>query len=191
MDAKRIQLKLYAADHAERLDLRGLVPVFHDWVKHHRIEDEVLVNVTDYTHVPDGPGVALIGHGAHYFLDLGEARPGLLFSRKRAIEGDLAHRLEDTFRRTLAACDLLEKDERADVSFETKELLLRIQDRLLAPNDDATLEAIEPALRALLERLYPGETPASERVSAEAREPFALRVKLATNPAVSALLERL
>ena len=40
--------------------------------------DELLIDVTDYTHVWRGPGILLVGHGVDLYYDLGEDRPGLL-----------------------------------------------------------------------------------------------------------------
>ena len=64
------------------LPVYGFIPVFHDWIKHHRL-GELLVDVASYGHVPNGPGVGIVGHGSDYFVDSSEGRQGLLYSRKR------------------------------------------------------------------------------------------------------------
>ena len=109
MDAHKLQLKIYLTPESARaVDVEDLIPVFHRWIKQ-RLLPELTIDVANYRHVPQGPGVVLIGHGSDYFLDEGEGRPGLLHNRKRA---GLApgERLGDLARRTLHAASLLERD---------------------------------------------------------------------------------
>jgi hypothetical protein len=189
MDAWRIQLKLYL-DAPERLALHDFVPVFHDWIRRHALEER-LIDVADYAHVHHGPGVLLEGHGSDYFIDVGEGRLGLLYSKKRDAPPP-AERLADVFRRTLAACRLLESEPSLSprVRFRTDELLLRVMDRLRAPNSDATLAAVEPELRALFGRLF-GTADVTLAREGDAREPFSLRVRIAGAPALAELCARL
>ena len=83
MDAHKLQLKLFADAQPGR-SLEDFIPVFHRWIKDRVLTDDTLVDVANYAHVPEGPGVVLIGHGADYFMDEGGGRLGLLFNRKRA-----------------------------------------------------------------------------------------------------------
>ena len=87
----------------------------------------------------------LIGHGADYFLDEGEGRPGLLHNRKRAGLAP-AERLGDLARRTLHAASLLEKDLAltGKVKFATNELLFRVNDRLAAPEHRRDVRGAAP-----------------------------------------------
>ena len=119
-DAERVQVKLFAEGEAPKpLDL---IPVFHRWIQDDVVKDELLVDVADYSHVPQGPGVLLVGHGADWYYDQGEGRPGLLFSRKRAFEGDLRARLRDAFRQALEAAKRLQDDPTTGLRFGTSEL---------------------------------------------------------------------
>ncbi len=190
MNTQKIQLKYFAAK-PEALSLEAVVPVFHEWIREKKIGgDELLFDVADYAHVPKGPGVALIGHESDYFVDEGEGRPGLLYSRKRGFEGDADACLRDAFTRALTACSLLEKDPSVEVEFATGELLFRIQDRLNAPNSAETFAKVKPQLEAVLGTLYPNASAAIEHVD-EPRAPFTLRVKVASTDSVDTLLERL
>ena len=139
--------------------------------------------------MPQGPGVVLIGHGADYFLDEGEGRPGLLHNRKRA---GLApgERLGDLARRTLNAALLLEKDLAltGKIKFATNELLFRVNDRLAAPNSDATFAALRPELEALCKTLFAG--PFELAREGGAKELFAVRIKSPTSAPLATLLER-
>src|SRR5580765_1311797 len=180
MDAHKLQLKIYLTPESARsLDPETLIPVFHRWIKQ-RLLPELTIDVANYGHVPEGPGVVLIGHGADYFLDEGEGRPGLLHNRKRAGLPP-AERLGDLARRTLHAAALLEKDLAltGKIKFATDELLFRVNDRLAAPNSDATFVALRPALETLARTLFAGAFDLT-RVGG-AKELFAVRITTGTS----------
>ena len=54
MDAFKISVKLFVEKddfgHAE------FVPLFHRWIQDHVLDDHLASDVTDYAHVPSGPG---------------------------------------------------------------------------------------------------------------------------------------
>jgi hypothetical protein len=175
---ERVQVKLFATD-PDRVELEAFVPVFHRWIQDRVLEDELPIDVADYAHVHEGPGVVLVGHGADYYLDLGEGRPGLLFSRKRALEGTFQGRLEDALRRAERACQLLEADSALDgLRFGRDELLIRVHDRLRAPNTDATFATLRPAIETALTGVYDGKTVELSREGGE-RQPLTVRARLA------------
>ena len=189
MDAHKLQLKIFLTpETGSALNLDDLVPVFHRWIKQ-RALPELTIDVANYEHVPKGPGVVLIGHGSDYFLDESEGRRGLLHNRKRAgmLPGD---RLPDLARRTLHAAALLEKDLAlmGKVRFATDELLFRINDRLAAPNTDATFAAVRPELETLAKTLY--GAPCDLKRVGDAKGLFAVRIKATTRPPLATLLER-
>src|SRR5262245_37407014 len=105
MEPQNLTVKLYLAD-PNGLQAKELIPVFHHWIQEHRV-DELMIDVADYTHVHHGPGVMLICHEAHYGLDQGDGRPGLLFSKKRGGAGSLEEQLTVALRKTLVACQHL------------------------------------------------------------------------------------
>jgi hypothetical protein len=175
MQTQKIQVKLYATDEA-KIDLPALVPVLHGWIREKKVED-ALVDVANYDHVPKGPGVVLIGVASDYYLDLGEGRPGLLYSRKREAEGSLRERVADAFRRAFVAASLLESEEALELRFGTSEILFRIPDRLNAPNEDATLEEVRPVLDEVLGTLFGSGAYELERAG-EPRDVFTVRIRI-------------
>ncbi len=189
MNAHKLQLKIYATPTAATaVTPEALIPVFHRWIKDH-VLPELTIDVANYGHVPEGPGVVLIGHGADYFMDEGEGRLGLLHNRKRvgAAEGE---RLADLARRTLHAAALLEKEPAlaGKLTFATNELLFRVNDRLAAPNTDATFAALRGELEALGEQLFAGPFEL-QRVGGP-KELFSARFKSTASAPLAALLER-
>ena len=188
MDAAKLQLKIYATPESARtLDRELVVPVFHRWIKQH-VLPELAIDVASYAHVPNGPGVVLIGHGSDYFLDEGEGRLGLLHNRKRSGFAPEA-RLDDLARRTLHAAALLEGDLAltGKLTFATGELSFRINDRLAAPNSDATFAAVKPELEALGNKLFGGAC-ALARVGGP-KDLFAVRITGESAP-LATLLQR-
>src|SRR5688572_17508065 len=138
-DIVRIGAKLYAEDPGVIVP-DDYVPLFHGWIQR-RILDGTPIDVADYKHVPDGPGIMLIGHEADRALDYGEGRPGVLYQRKREGAGSL----DERFAAAIGAADRTAAEIEGDpssagVRFGRDEILLRVNDRLRAPNDDATLE---------------------------------------------------
>jgi len=178
METERLQIKIFLKSPAVSvLEPRALIAVFHKWIQNHTL-DELMIDVADYSLVHQGPGIAMIGHGSDYFLDLGEGRPGLLYSRKRAFDGDFAARLGDGLSRALRACSLIEGDASLAPRFEfdTSELLIRIPDRLAAPNSEATLKSVAPIIERLLTKSF-GTAPHLER-EGDDRRAFTVRARV-------------
>lgn len=186
MHATKVQVKVYAKEGEIKLD--KLVPVFHEWIRANKIPDELLIDVADYAHVPQGPGVVLIGHQSDYYLDVADNRPGLLFSRKRGFNGDFEAGIHDAFWRALKACRFLEEESSLGFEFATDEVLFRVQDRLNAPNEDVTYDAYRPALERTA-RAFFGSVASMERLGG-AREPFAVRITTGANGRVADALAR-
>lgn len=185
----KLQLKVFVtADSARALDAEAFIPVFHRWIKE-RLLPELLVDVANYAHVPEGPGVGLIGHGSDYFMDGAEGRLGLVHTRKRSGSPE-AERLGDLVRRTLHVAALLEKEPSltGKLRFAPGELLFRVNDRLAAANDDATFAAFAPELTAFAEKVYGG--PCGVRRVGTPKELFTVRITHPSSTSLAALLER-
>ena len=184
MDAIKFQLKLFT----EQAELKSdkLIPVFHSWIRDKKIGDELLIDVADYAHVADGPGVVLIGHQSDYYMDQADGKLGLLYSRKRGIDGTLSKRITDTLRRALVAAQALEQEPSLELAFKTDKLLLRIQDRLHAPNTEATRQAVEPALDDVLLEFF-GHKPRIEQSGGD-KDPFTLQIETGSSASITEIL---
>lgn len=193
MDSHKLILKFYAQDTAA-IDMATVVPVFHAFIQQQALPDHLLIDVADYAHVHEGPGIVLAAHEANLYLDEGEGRPGLMYQRKQPLPGthNLRDRLAPVFAATLRACARLEDDPAfaGRLRFRTDEVMLRINDRLLAPNTPETFRTVEPDLRAFLSDLYPGEAVTLEPRYAELTL-FEVRIRAEHSTPVKDLLERL
>jgi hypothetical protein len=186
---ERIGVKLYAAD-PDAVEPSRFIGVFHDWIRSGAVPG-LLIDVADYAHVHHGPGVMLIGHEVDYAIDLGEGRPGFLAQRKRDGEGDLRDRLTTALRGAVEGALAAEAEPGAGgIRFRTDELEVRILDRLVAPNDDATLAALRPDLDAVLAIAHAGAEVTVARIDDPA-EPFTLRITAAEAPPLGELARRL
>ena len=184
MEANKIHVKIYATKTPAS---EKLVPVFHRWIRD-KVLDELAIDVADYEHVHQGPGVVLVGHEFDYYWDLGEGRPGLIYSRKRSAPAPDA-RLSDAVRRALVGCKLLEQEAGLGAAFKTDELVVRLPDRLKAPVNDASYSAFQAEVAALAEKLYGGAKVSIERVGGE-RDMLGARVKASAAGSVTDLLAR-
>lgn len=175
MSVRKVQVKLFANEGQDQ-PLESFIPVFHRWIREDAL-GEMLMDVADYTHVPRGPGVFLVGHGSDYAVDQGEDRPGLLYSRKRDLP-DGAELIQDALSRALKASELLNADPevKGPKAFASDEMLFRFPDRLYVKNDDAGFAAVKPQLEAALKELLPGKSFTLTRED-EARAPLTIRVK--------------
>jgi hypothetical protein len=190
MDTQKLQVKLFASL-AQGIAPELFINAFHRWVKERALAGELLLDVAVYSHVPEGPGIALIGHESDHFMDEEKGRLGLLYSRKRgAPAGDEA--LADAFRRALHAALLLEREPTlaGKLRFGGQELLFRINDRLAAPSSDATFAAWKPRLDALCSRLFGGAPFELARASSE-KELFTVKIVTPAKQELGALLSRL
>jgi len=174
------------------VDTQGLIPLFHTWIQRGDLLPGLTIDVADYSHVPDGPGVMLIGHHWDRALDEADGRPGVLSVGKRGLEGDVTARVAAVVADALRTAALLAGPDGVGegARIRTDEVEILFLDRLRAPNTPDTLAAYGPALAAALAPLNEGEPPALEPVG-DARRPFRVRVALRTGGDPLALAERL
>jgi hypothetical protein len=193
MTPHRIAVKFFAApDPAAAIDLHPFVGIFHRFIQKAALPG-LLLDVADYAHVPEGPGVVLIGHDVDYAIDLGAGQTGLLTTRKRLDGAPLAESLRDTLRRALAALAAVEAEAEAKLRFATGAFRLDVLDRLAAPNRAEGFAAVQQAATPVLAALYGAGAFRVERVSAvDPRRPLALQVSAqGAAPGAAALAARL
>ncbi|HTL52429.1 MAG TPA: hypothetical protein VL860_07645 [Planctomycetota bacterium] len=203
MDVHKLSVKFFLKD-PKSVDPDEVIPLFHRWIQTHRV-DGLLIDVADYEHVPNSTGICLIGHEADFYLDRSEGPAGLMYARKQAFDGaegaDLAARLTAAFKHALAACGKFETDYKpasgatqggAGARFGGGEALVVFNDRLNAPNDEATFAAVQPAVAAVAQKLYGGAKVEISRVKNHARQRLTVRIKSSgAEAAPAALLTRL
>jgi hypothetical protein len=191
VDAYKIAVKFFAEE-GQGLSGEQFVPVLHTWIQQHALPEHTLIDVADYSHVHDGPGTLLVGHEANIYLDRTDGFLGLSYSRKQALDGTFGERLRQAFVTALQACARLE-DEAAlggKLKFRTNEALVRLNDRLLAPNTTETFAAVKPDLEQLAAALWPGASVEIDHNPVESAL-FEVRLTASDSPSIAALLNRL
>ncbi|MBM3263980.1 MAG: hypothetical protein FJY97_11225 [candidate division Zixibacteria bacterium] len=137
--------------HPDHIDLGNFLTIFNEWIQE-EVGEELLIDVADYRHVPDGPGVVLVGHEATYSMDGADGRLGLLYSRKTVCDGSAEDRATAAMHSVLAAGNRLCKHPRLSgkLEFDDTDFLIIVNDRLLAPNTENTFENLADTLRPVL-----------------------------------------
>ena len=186
----QLAAKVYI-DAPDKLVPRDFVDVFHEWIRTDALP-ELLIDVTDYSHVQHGPGVMLIGHEGHYSIDDIDGRLGLSYWFKRDEPGPLETKLRAGLQRTLRAAALLENHPTLahTLRFRGDECRITLASRLLAPNTAATVEATAPVVEQLLAKLTDSTEPTVAPDPDQSR-PFAIQTKTTTNHRAAQLLARL
>lgn len=127
---------------------QALIEVFHKWIQTGRLADHMAIDVVDYSHVHEGPGVLLVTNEAYLGLDHAHGRPGLLYRARRGEISAAADGFRGALTHTLRAAALLQ-DDLPGLTFDAAQLEVGADDRLRSPNDDATFEALRPELERL------------------------------------------
>lgn len=173
MNLEHLNVKIFVKNADSIGDGTEFVNMFHEWIQGN-VCSELMLDVADYSHVPAGPGVMLIGHEANYSIDFGEEnRPGLFFNRKGMLSGDNVSRIQHVLGQAVLACDRIQKHKNhSKVVFDPTTLIFTVNDRMLAPNSQATFDSVKKDFETALANLPGLEL---SLLSTEPRERFAVK----------------
>jgi hypothetical protein len=187
MDLQRIGIKIFAEDSAS-VPLREFIPVFHAWIQKQAIENHLLIDVHNYSHIHHGPGILLVAGEGNFSMDMAEGRMGLLYYRKVPSEG-----LASIVKTALQACSLLEAEPllKGSLHFRTDEFQIVANDRLVAPNTEGTFRELLPELMSNLKQVLPESKLTLTRSSINPKDRLTIRVQTGQQESITALLSRL
>ena len=176
MNPQRFSIKFFI-ENPNAIYLPAFIPIFQRWIQTHAVEG-LLVDVADYKHVHNGPGIILIGYEGDYALETMDGRPGLRYTRKRELPISLEEGLRETFRLAFAASRVLENDPSLDepLTFHSGEIELTFLDRLNAPNTPESFEALHPTITRALSNYFPDGTFTLEPNFSDPRRPLTIRI---------------
>lgn len=185
MDVYKIAVKIFAS--ADDFAPDQFVPIFQRWIQEQSVEGHRLIDVADYGHVVAGPGTVLISSEANFYMDRGEKRLGLLYSRKLPLAGSFQERVRAAVRATLKAAAKLEAEPSVagKLKFKTDELVIRLNDRLLAPPNEETVTQAGGDIEAAAKLLFGGKATVESHVTPLTVVEFRIRSK--ENPPLSTL----
>ena len=188
MDLQKINVKFFVSD-SSQVALAPFIGVFNSWIQQ---SDGEYYDLADYGHVPAGPGVVLVADEANVSIDNNENRLGLLYNRKRPLQGSEVEKLSSAVATALDYCRRIEEEPTFEgkVRFRGDEALIVINDRLAAPNNEETFSALRSAFEALARRLF-GTTKFSIEKATDARRRFGVRIRVDEPLTTEALLSNL
>ena len=163
----------------------SLIGIFQGWIRDEKL-DGTLIDVVDYRHVPDGPGIMLVTYEVNYMMEH-EDGYGLYAQRKWGSVPDQSHpeAIADLVQGTAKFGALLEKA--IGITLKGNEFLYISNDRLNAPNTDAAYAAVKRDLEAALGKIYGGKTFTIERVQNNPKERLTIAVKVDSPVAIAEL----
>jgi hypothetical protein len=175
MDLHKLGIKFFMTD-PQAVPILDFIPVFQKWIQGQVIADHLLIDVHNYSHIHNGPGILLVAHEGNFSIDMAGGQNGLLYHRKQP-GGDVV-------KTALQACSLLESEPSfgGRVRFRKDELEIIANDRLVAPNDEATLARLEPTLSAALRSALGQKDLKITRTSNNPKERFSARVQISPHP---------
>lgn len=180
MNPQRIAIKLFATRSVGLHELQPFIGIFHRFIQQAAVPG-LLIDVADYAHVPDGPGIILIGHDVDYGIDRNAGRTGLLTTRKRAGDQALAELFRSTLAMALATARAIEDAGDAPLAFAGDVYEISFPDRLALPNTAESAESACKALEPVVHELF------GDAASLEAERPSdrrrMLRLRLASGGA--------
>jgi hypothetical protein len=173
-DIGRVCAKIFSPEPA--VPDERFVPLFHKWIRQ-RALGGLLLDVADYTHVPDGPGMLLVGHDTAFSLDRSDGRFGLMAQRRRPFAGDAADGVVATLEALFAAADSLERDmSEAKLLLDRTRIRIDANDRLHVPNSNGGFSAFQPIVAAAARRMFSDRELVVRRLVNDRRERLAVEI---------------
>ncbi|MYE26696.1 MAG: hypothetical protein F4X87_05680 [Chloroflexi bacterium] len=186
---KRLGVK-FSLKQQPTLQPEEILPIFQRWIQEHAIEG-MLIDVIDYKHVPDGPGIVLIADEFDLAYDLADGEIGLYYIRKRNLPESLDDSLRLVISRTLAAARALEAEAPSDIVFDYRSAKISFLDRIHYRNEPEIFEAVRRTLSETLSEVF-GADIVITRMYDDPRAIFALRcIADCANVDADALIARL
>lgn len=189
---QRFSLRIFSEASTATVSPSAVIPIFHRWIQKRAVKG-LLIDVADYTHLPDGPSAMLVGHEANFSLDGNSDRQGLAYWHKRDSNRLLAERLTVGVRTLLSAALLLESDtaslQKGRLIFCGNEIEFCANDRLVAPKTSDTSSALYKILEIFGTRLFGGSPISLTPLENDNR--FGFTVKTVKDTSLSQLINNL
>lgn len=191
MNPNRVACKFFVhPDPTAPLDLHPFIGLFHRFIRESAVPG-LLIDVADYAHVPDGPGVLLVGHDVDYGLDLAGGRAGLLTTRKRLDGESLASALRSALEWGLRVVAAIESDGSTGLAIDPRAVTIQVVDRLAGPNDESAYQELAREAAPVLADLYGEKVDVSRAQADDARKCLAMRAVSQETASAGELADRL
>ena len=171
-DLYRVGIKFFA-ENSNTVHLKEFVPIFHSWIQKQCIDGHQLIDVHDYSHVHNGPGILLVAHEGNFNTDMADGKLGLAYFRKLASNPTTEGVIRESLQTVRQAIALLKEDLAGKLRFRQDELLVIANDRLLAPNEAKSFEGLKAPLTAVF-----GKNASFKHLSDGTKDRLTIQVKL-------------
>ena len=180
MDLQKFGIKLFLHTNGS-FQSKDYIPVFHNWIQEKAVFDHLLIDVADYSHIPDGPGVMLISHEGHFSLDQEKHKPGIMYMRRMDLAGNFKERFKKVFSIAIQAANhLTENNINQESDFSSDSFRFITNDRRVAKNTSENQKVYQDEVKNALEEMYPRSKWGYEDLSI-ANERLAFTVNFNTN----------
>ena len=155
MDLQKFGVKLFINTNGS-YSSKDFVPIFHNWIQDKAIDDHLLSDVTDYSHIPDGPGVMLIAHEGNFSLDQESQHPGIMYMRKTEIAGSFKERFNKVLSTVVKVANRLNDNNISkQVDFKLNSFRFIANDRLYAENTADNQDLYKQKIQKTIYERYP------------------------------------
>ena len=155
MDLQKFGIKLYLKTNGS-FKPKDFIPVFHNWIQEKVVSDHMLIDVEDYSHILDGPGVMLIAHEGHFSLDQEKQKPGFMYMRRRDLTGNFKERFKQVLAIATQAANRLTKNGIIqEIYFSADSFRFIANDRRIAKNTLDNQGLYQDEVQMILEDMYP------------------------------------
>ena len=178
MNIQKFGIKIFI-DNNGGYSSKSLIPIFHKWIQNKSISDHLLIDVADYSHMVDGPGVMLIAHEGHFSLDQEGHQVGIMYMRKTDLDGDFCKRFNTILSITINTAKLLLDN---NLNFITNSFRFIANDRLHAENTFENQNLYKQEIQKVLKNRFPNSKVDYEDISSgEERLAFLVKFDELTN----------
>ena len=154
MDLQKFGIKIYLKE-SRTYSSRDYISIFHGWIQEKAIPDHLLIDVADYSHVADGPGIMLIAHEGCFSLDQENKKSGMMYMRKTNGIGSFEERFEQVFSMAVHGVNLLKGGQ---IDFYQNSFRFIANDRRLAKNTNENQELYKNEINGILKKKFPNES---------------------------------
>ncbi len=190
---KRIALR-FEIRTPESVDLDMVTPVFHRWIQEQKLTP-MMIDVADYKHVQEGPGIIMLGHTEDFGIDNGVSHgsdvQGFYYVRKHTRLSDtlpLRSRLQEIWDRALQTGAMLEEDSGLSLEINPARILLTIQDRLVYPFTREALTAVREEIAQFFTEVFGSGSVSLSHQEPDIRYPMTWQIAVDAELSLSDLL---
>lgn len=157
-------------------ELDDIVPIFQRWIQEDTIPG-LLIDVANYKHVPNGPGILLIGDEGDYSLEMIDGQLFFVYDRKRQTGNNISESIRILLATAQAALQAIEDESSLDLSIAEGATEITLLDRLQYPNEQAVFDAISNSVAHEVSKAYDWANPKFHQQSMDQRRPLTLQIQ--------------